>query len=120
MVVSPYTNDINKIIVQLTICKNSAFKHGDVELEEFFDTILSIVTQWEYDHSQWDFKQDHYRQAVSFLMWVAEDTGRTKNDSPEYFEARFFDRLKSYKALEHRFNERYEKGKKELENNEKK
>ena len=120
MVVSPYTTDINKIIVRLTICKNSAIKQGDTELMEFFDTVLSIVTEWKYDHSQWDFKTNHYRQAVSFLMWLAEDTGRTKDDSPEEFEARFFDRLKSYIALEDRFNERYEIGKKRRERNEKK
>lgn len=106
------SNDINKIIALLNDAKKQAEIHHDYEPMRFFETLIEIVNQWKYDNSQWDFKQDHYRQAVSFLMWVAEDTGATQNDCSEYFEERFFNRLKSYKALEHRFNERLEKGKK--------
>lgn len=104
--------EVNKIIRILSDVKMKARLNNDKEMFEFFDNVLQIVNQWKYDNSQWDFKQDHYRQAVSFLMWIAEDTGATENDCPEYFEARFFNRLKSYNALEHRFNERLERGKK--------
>jgi len=100
------SHDIDKIIVMLNICKDTADVNKEHEMYEFFDVVIEIVKQWKYDNSQWDFKQDHYRQAVSFLMRFAEETGKIKDDYPEYFEARFFDRLGCYKALENRFNER--------------
>lgn len=106
------SKDIDRILTLLTTAKNTAIANRDYDTTSFFEVLIEIVNEWKYDNSQWNFKQDHYRQAVSFLMWIAEDTGATENDCPEYFEARFFNRLKSYKALEHRFNERLERGKK--------
>ena len=100
------SHDIDKIIVMLKMCKDTADVNKEYEMYDFFDVVIEIVNQWKYDNSQWDFKQDHYRQAVSFLMRFAEETGKIEDDYPEYFEDRFFDILKCYKALEYRFNER--------------
>lgn len=100
------SKDINKIITILNVCKDTAKANKDPEMYEFFVVVIEIVNEWKYGNSQWDFKQNHYRQAVSFLMRFAEETGKIEDDYPEYFEARFFDRLKCYKALENRFNER--------------
>ena len=111
MIVSPYTHDIDLLLAQLFTMRDRARKDFDKDVEEWVEMVISIVKEWKFDNSQLDFRNDHYRQAVSFLMRFAEECGETKNDSPEYFEARFFDRLKCYKAIERRFKERYEKGK---------
>jgi len=111
-IVSPYTYDIDLLLAQLFNMRDKARKDFDKDAEEWAELVIAIVKEWKFDNSQLDFRNDHYRQAVSFLMRFAEECGETKNDYPEYFEARFFGRLKRYKALERRFNERYEKGKK--------
>lgn len=107
MIVSPYTHDIDAIIVQLYQLKNLANQRNEPKNAMWFDVLIEIVKEWKYDNSQWDFKNDHYRQAVSFLMRLAEET--PKDEYPEYFEARFYETMKNYRALKNRFEERKKK-----------
>lgn len=65
---------------------------------------IEIVKEWKYDNSIYDFKNDHYRQAVSFLMRIAEET--PKDEMPEYFQDRFYETMENYKALENKYKER--------------
>lgn len=103
MKVSPYTHDIDSIIVQLYQLKNLANQRNQHKNAMWFDVLIEIVKEWKYDNSQWDFKTNHYRQAVSFLMRLAEET--PKDEQPEYFEARFFDTMRNYRAIEKRYKE---------------
>lgn len=107
MIVSPYTHDIEKLIRQLKELKNISKIHNNEEVENWMDLVLEIVIEWKFDNSQLDFRSDHYRQAVSFLMRIAEET--PTDEYPEYFQERFYETMKYYKALKHRYEEREKK-----------
>lgn len=107
MIVSPYTHDIDDILSKLCEAQSIAKSDNNKDVANFFEIVTEIVKEWKFDKSQLDFSKDkYYRQAVSFLMRLADETGKINNDTPEYFEDRFFNMLKCYKALESRFNER--------------
>lgn len=109
MIVSPYTYDIDAIIVQLYQLKNLANQRNETKNAMWFDVLIEIVKEWKYDNSQWDFKNDHCRQAVSFLMRIAEETPKDEIEQAEYFQDRFYETMKNYRALKNRYNERLKK-----------
>ena len=101
------TNEkINKLLVKLNNLKKLSQQCNEKEIVEDAEMLLEIIKQWKYDDSIYDFRNDHYRQAASFLMRIAEETPKDEIEQAEYFQERFYETMKNYEALKNKYKER--------------
>lgn len=106
MIIDANSWKIDKLLSILLDLRNRAQKENKEEALFYIEMTIEIVKEWKHDNLLYDFRNDHYRQAVSFLMRISEETPKDEIEQAEYFQDRFYETLKNYEALENKYKER--------------
>lgn len=105
-----YEEDINEVKKTVHGLRLKAGFNGDRYTKEFADKLLYIIERYQDNYDYFELTTHHERQALSFIMRLAERTSDLKIHQGDIFMIEFFNLLDDYIALKNRVYDVMEKG----------